>query len=71
MNTVACSGQREFFVEKRETIDLVSLAFRDAADAVDGANECYWTFMTTGDHILVISSNVSDLFETYVEVNNE
>jgi len=54
-------------------IDLVSLAFRDAADAADGASECYWTFKTAGDHILVFSASpdIADLFKiNYVEVKN-
>ena len=66
-----CSSdaQRESFVSDSIVVDLVALAARDAADANEVAvADCYWTFTTADDRILVLSATNLQQIEAFVDV---
>ena len=59
-----CGGERNFFIEKSLSIDLLNLALRDANEAI----ECYWKFTTSSDHILVLSSPNLEEIQHFIQV---
>ena len=59
-----CGGERDFFIEKSLSIDLLNLALRDANEAI----ECYWKFTTSPDHILVLSSPNLEEIQHFIQV---
>jgi len=68
-----CSSdaQRESFVSDSIVVDLVALAARDAADANEVAvADCYWTFTTADDRILVLSATNLQQIEAFVDIHN-
>ena len=58
-----CIGERKVFVNDLLEIDLLNVAGRDTGD------ECYWTFTTTPDRILLFAGDdLRDLLK-YIEVS--